>query len=189
MPESPSPAPPRRADAVRNLAAIRTAAREELARHGVGVSMGAIARAAGVAVGTLYRHFPTKADLLSAVMSEHVEELALDAESALSAARAGAAPGRQLEEFLQRVVESTARNQAIKAAVAGAGREVGDAGAERRGAAAVDELLDLARQAGHMAADVTVADIYLLISTVPADRSPQERVRWGELVLRGLRAG
>ena len=51
--------------------------------------MGEIARAAGVAVGTLYRHFPNKADLLAAVVNEYVEALADDAQSAWERVEAG----------------------------------------------------------------------------------------------------
>ena len=69
----------RRADAVRNRTSILEAARRLVAEQGTEVAMGEIARAAGVAVGTLYRHFPNKADLLAAVVNEYVEALADDA--------------------------------------------------------------------------------------------------------------
>ena len=62
----------RRADAVRNRASILEAARRLVAEQGTEVAMGEIARAAGVAVGTLYRHFPNKTDLLAAVVNEYV---------------------------------------------------------------------------------------------------------------------
>ena len=68
----------RRADAVRNRTAILEAARQLVTEQGTEVAMGEIARAAGVAVGTLYRHFPNKADLLAAVVNEYVEALADD---------------------------------------------------------------------------------------------------------------
>ena len=69
----------RRADAVRNRTAILEAAKQLVTEKGAEVAMGEIARVAGVAVGTLYRHFPNKADLLAAVVNEYVEALADDA--------------------------------------------------------------------------------------------------------------
>jgi AcrR family transcriptional regulator len=62
---------PLRADAARNRARILAAARDQFAAHGSEAGMDEIAAAAGVAVGTLYRHFPTKADLVAAVSENH----------------------------------------------------------------------------------------------------------------------
>ena len=76
---SPGP-PPRRADAVRNRACILEAARRLVTERGTDVAMGEIARASGVAVGTLYRHFPNKADLLAAVVTQYVEAVAENVE-------------------------------------------------------------------------------------------------------------
>ena len=88
--------PPRqvRADAVRNREKIIAAAREQITRLGPDTAMDTIAAAAGVAVGTLYRHFPTKADLVDAIVEEHLEIMVTEVEAA--AARAGPArkPGR-----------------------------------------------------------------------------------------------
>ena len=72
----------RRADAVRNRARILKAARRLITDRGPEVGMSEISRAAGVAVGTLYRHFPTKTDLVAAVVIEYVESLARAAEEA-----------------------------------------------------------------------------------------------------------
>jgi AcrR family transcriptional regulator len=59
-----------RADARRNRKRILTSAREQLAEHGLDVPVEQIARAAGVGVGTVYRHFPAKEDLLQALADE-----------------------------------------------------------------------------------------------------------------------
>src|SRR5271170_6564623 len=66
---------PKRADARRNQARLIAAAREVFAEAGVGAAMEAIAREAGVGVGTLYRNFPQRIDLVEAVYSTDVEEL------------------------------------------------------------------------------------------------------------------
>jgi len=57
-----------RADAQRNRTRILAAAEEVFADGGPGASTEEVARRAGVAIGTVFRHFPTKADLLSALM-------------------------------------------------------------------------------------------------------------------------
>ena len=64
---------PQRADARRNRERILVAAREVFAREGLEVSMPDVARAAGVGVGTLYRHFPAKEDLVRALVCDAVQ--------------------------------------------------------------------------------------------------------------------
>ncbi|WP_030240506.1 MULTISPECIES: TetR/AcrR family transcriptional regulator [unclassified Streptomyces] len=64
-----------RADVQRNRAALLEAAQHHFLRHGVGASLEAVAKAAGVGPGTLYRHFPTREALLAAVLQTRSEEL------------------------------------------------------------------------------------------------------------------
>ena len=64
-----------RADARRNRELLVAAAREVFSEQGAGASMEAIAKRAGVGVGTLYRHFPKRLDLVEAVYQTDVEEL------------------------------------------------------------------------------------------------------------------
>jgi AcrR family transcriptional regulator len=66
---------PRRADARRNYAQLVEQARSAFAEFGVDASLDEIARRAGVASGTLYRHFPTRLDLIEAVLAEQIAEL------------------------------------------------------------------------------------------------------------------
>jgi AcrR family transcriptional regulator len=66
---------PRRADARRNYAQLVEQARIAFAEFGVDASLDEIARQAGVASGTLYRHFPTRLDLIEAVLAEQISEL------------------------------------------------------------------------------------------------------------------
>jgi AcrR family transcriptional regulator len=72
----PLPVAPRRADARRNRAKILDAARATFAEDGLDAQMPDIARRAGVGVGTLYRHHPTKDALVSALAQDHFAELA-----------------------------------------------------------------------------------------------------------------
>ena len=76
-----------RADARRNREAILRAAEAEFGAHGPDVAIDDIARRAGLGVGTLYRHFPTKEDLLGALVTAHLEPM-------VAAARGGG-PGRR----------------------------------------------------------------------------------------------
>jgi AcrR family transcriptional regulator len=70
-----SRARPKRADARRNYDKVLAAARDAFAESGASTSLEEIARRAGVGIGTLYRHFPTRQALLEAVYVDEVEEL------------------------------------------------------------------------------------------------------------------
>ena len=76
---------PKRADAVRNESALLAAAATVFVRSGVEAPIREIAREAGIGVGTVYRHFPTRADLVVAVYRHQVEECALAAPRLLAA--------------------------------------------------------------------------------------------------------
>ena len=69
------PTRPMRADAKRNYELLVTAARKVFDQEGGGASMEAIAREAGVGIGTLYRHFPKRIDVVEAVYVDDVDEL------------------------------------------------------------------------------------------------------------------
>lgn len=70
-----SPANPTRSDAVRNRDLLVSAAREVLAEQGLDAPMSAIAKRAGVGQGTLYRHFPDRLTLATAVLEENVRDI------------------------------------------------------------------------------------------------------------------
>src|SRR4051794_34380673 len=88
---------PHRADARRNFDALLTAARDAFNREGIDVPLEDIARQAGVGIGTLYRNFPTRSQLVEAVYVSEIEEL-------LQAARDAAdrEPWDALETWLRR---------------------------------------------------------------------------------------
>jgi AcrR family transcriptional regulator len=113
---------PARADAIRNRANILDAAREQITRHGPNVGMDQIAGAAGVAVGTLYRHFPTKTDLVAAVVSEFVTQVADHTEQALRRVEQGNPAFDELAGLLRVIIQASATNQAVKAAATTMGR-------------------------------------------------------------------
>lgn len=182
-----SEARPVRADAVRNRRKILKAARERIGSQGSAAGMDDIAQAAGVAVGTLYRHFPTKADLVSAVIAEHVREIADDAEGSLARARSGVRAVDEIGSFLKRAAGAIAHNHAVKVAAEALGvDDPAEHTDEARGAAAVAELIRLGQRAGDVRDGVTVADIYLLMATAPTDQPDAVQQRWLQLVLPGI---
>ncbi|MGW6508309.1 TetR/AcrR family transcriptional regulator [Streptomyces niveus] len=175
-----------RADAVRNRKRILVAAGEQITAHGPDVGMDEIAAAAGVAVGTLYRHFPTKTDLVAAVVTEYVARVADDAEAALARVTAGEHSLDELTAFLGRVVEQSATDRAVKAAAQTLGAQPGNRADEDRAGSAVAALIRAGQADGDVHPDVTVNDIYLLFSTAPTDQPPTARARWLTLVTPGL---
>ncbi|MFD6289351.1 TetR/AcrR family transcriptional regulator [Streptomyces sp. NPDC060205] len=175
-----------RADAVRNRKKILAAAREQITLHGPGIGMDEIAAVAEVAVGTLYRHFPTKTDLVGAVVAEYIGEVADDAEAATERVRSGAGAMEEIEAFLGRTVEASARDRVVKAAAQTLGAASADTAEEARARAALATLIAAAQTSGDLHADVTVEDFYLLLSTAPSDQSPEARARWLTLTLPGL---
>ncbi|AHH99651.1 TetR/AcrR family transcriptional regulator [Kutzneria albida] len=181
-----------RADAVRNRQRILTAAREQVSRHGPEVAIEAIAAAAGVAVGTLYRHFPTKTDLVRAVIQERAETIVADIEATAARVTSGARAITELRTLATRLLDTIGEDLAVKAAAAAmdaalASSEQGELA--RRAEAAGLVLFTAARADGDLHPSTTAADLTLLMITAPADQPPAVRARWLEVFLAGLRAG
>ncbi|MER7544394.1 helix-turn-helix domain-containing protein [Spirillospora sp. NPDC127506] len=159
---SPASGRPLRADALRNRARVLAAAEEVFAVQGTAASTEEVARKAGVGIGTVFRHFPTKESLLEAVLVTLLERLAGEAEELRSAAD----PGRAFFGFFARVVAQAATKHAVTEALAEAGvdaREAtGRAGPGLR--AALGVLLERAQQAGAVRADVGAAEVMALLA-------------------------
>jgi AcrR family transcriptional regulator len=178
---------PLRADAVRNRERILAAAREQITLHGPDVPMESIATAAGVAVGTLYRHYPTKTELVGAILSEHVETMIADIEAAADRVDAGAAPTDEILALVERQVEAAADDNAVKAAAAALGTGYPEA-LQTRGFAGMNRLIAAATSEGRLKPDVTAEDFYLLLMTAPTDQPRPVRRRWLDLMLPGFLA-
>ncbi|MFC4063628.1 TetR/AcrR family transcriptional regulator [Actinoplanes subglobosus] len=181
-----TPPRPLRADAIRNRAKILTAASEQISTHGIDIGMDEIATAAGVAVGTLYRHFPNKTELVAAVVADFFHRVADDADAANQRVAQGARALDEITGFLRRVIEDAAINHAAKAALSALGARPGDPAAEQRSATAVTSMIKAGQAAGDIHPDVTVDDLYLLVESAPTGRPPAARSRWLDLVLPGL---
>ncbi|MEU8243349.1 helix-turn-helix domain-containing protein [Actinoplanes missouriensis] len=149
---------PLRADAARNRALLLAAAEEAFAEHGMDASVADIAARAGIGKGTVFRHFPTKDDLLAAVMRDRIDALTAAGERLVEAGD----PGAALLEFLTLAAESQQRNDM---SVLQEAHVVNErlAVARTRMFVLIERLVDRARRAGAIRADVTGADVVLLM--------------------------
>lgn len=158
-----------RADARRNREIVLSTAMRVFAEEGMDVSLGRIARRAGVGAGTVYRHFPSKEILIEAVLAEHVDGLV----AAAGRWAERAAPGDALFGFLLDVVERSAGRRHVCDAIAGdrGWPRALLAGASRRFAEARDRLLRNAQRAGAVRPDVRPDDLAALIVGAAAVRA------------------
>jgi AcrR family transcriptional regulator len=182
---------PLRADAQRNYQALLTAASAAFADHGADdVSLEEIARRAGVGIGTLYRHFPARRDLLAAVYTDQVDALRVRADELLESGP----PDQALATWLRAVVDfgRTKRNlsTALLASFDKESELLSSCSAIMRESAAA--LLSRAQQAGTVRADASAADVLRLVHAIsmaieraPADDDQAERLI--ALVVDGLR--
>jgi AcrR family transcriptional regulator len=181
-----------RSDAARNRERLVSAARELFASAGVDVPARAVARHAGLGVGTLYRHFPAREDLVDAVLEEAFEELISIAEAAL----AEADPWRGFTRFVEEALDLHARNRGLKDVVATQryGRERVEA-MRRRIRPLVARLVACAQEDGSLRADFAPQDVSLLFWAsdraieLADDVAPEIWRRQLGFLLDGLRAG
>ena len=177
---------PLRADARRNRERILDAARRSCAEHGTSVQVSDVARAAGVGVGTVYRHFPTKEALIEALVAEKYRTAVENARAALEIDD----PWESFADMLRRNAEMMARDATLRDALARLGP---DAVPAPEGRAEVEELggriMARAQAAGVLRDDVGVDDIGLLMSGLSASmgRPGDAWRRHLELLLDGLR--
>ncbi|WP_324197717.1 helix-turn-helix domain-containing protein [Nocardia abscessus] len=184
------PSTPRRqrADAALNRTRIVAVARTLFAERGAAVQLPEVARAAGVGVGTVYRHFPTHADLVEAVAEQRFAEIEDFARTQCLPAEAGTG----LACYLHHVGAVLAADRGLSAAI-GAARQ--SAGSEPRGESraaletVIGELLERERAAGTLRDDCTVADVYMIVGALSATIAggSGDWRRLVEIVLDGLR--
>lgn len=148
---------------------ILDAARELFAREGVDAPMPALAAAVGVGVGSVYRCFPSKHDLIAALVVARFDEVAELARAALAGA------GEDAFGALCSLLWELAERQASDDLMGWAGELVADEPVVRRRRARVtaifDELLDLARAQGRLRADASSQDIHLLFAATRSART------------------
>lgn len=176
----------RRADARRNRERILHAAREQLREPGE-LKLNAVAKACGIGQGTLYRHFPTREDLLTEVYRRDVEELVAAASDLLATRQ----PLEALAAWFDRVASYARIKSHVFAAVEAAtwcdlaAHSLGPIGE------AVELLLTAGRTDGSMRTDVEARDVIVLIGWLSRldDTELDERgPRLLSILLDGLRA-
>lgn len=178
---------PRR-DAERNRARLIEIGRVTLAELGPDAPLEEIARRAGVGIGTLYRHFPTREALVASIFAEHMEEVLAAAEDA-----AAADDGWDgLVGFLERVLALQARNLPLRSIFL---RVPAEANAERRKRIqpALDRAIARAKEQGSLRADFAVGDLVVAmwsfapIFEATAGLAPNAWRRHLRIVLDGMR--
>lgn len=179
-----------RADARRNRAKVLLAAREQFAREGLDAQMDDIARAAGVGVGTVYRHFPTKEDLIRALADARFEAFAAAGKRSLELAD----PWAGLVQFLSDCARVIADDVAISEAMEQR------PGLCHEAAMAVDmrgitgQVVERAKASGQLRPDIDAEDIPSLMrglgSAVHSNQgpAPMSWERYLEILLAGIRA-
>ncbi|MFB6894206.1 TetR/AcrR family transcriptional regulator [Kitasatospora sp. NPDC056327] len=193
MSGGPEPAASRRKDARRNQEALLDAAAAAFVAAGVEAPVRDIAARAGVGVGTIYRHFPTRADLIIAVYRHQVDACAGAGPELLADA---ASPHAALEQWIGLFVDFLVTKHGLAAVL-----RSGDPGFEALHAYFLDRLLpvcgtllDAAAAAGELRPDAADLGAYALMRGVGnlcigADADPgYDARRLAALLVAGLRA-
>ena len=153
---------------------ILAAARELFSRDGLDAPMPALAAAIGVGVGSLYRCYPSKHELIAALVVQRLEEIR---DAVLAASAPDAEPWRSLREVLGELAEQQAGDDLMGTAseLVAADPQVRRARAATM--AAFDALLARAQAAGHVRADASSRDVHLLFVATRAARAV-DRTAW-----------
>ncbi|GAA5073690.1 AcrR family transcriptional regulator [Thermocatellispora tengchongensis] len=160
----PDTTAPMRADARRNYDLLLEAARAAFAEHGVDASLRDVARRAGVGIGTLYRHFPTREALVEALLSHRFEHLRDRAHALLTAPD----PTDALLEWLTALTLGSATYRGLPESVMSAlSDDTSDLHASCVAMRAAGEaLLTRAQQAGSVRPDVTINEVLALCAGI-----------------------
>lgn len=180
---------PKRADAQRKMGALLQAALEVFADSGVDAPVREIAERAGVGLGTVYRHFPQRSDLIAAVFQREVDACA-EAADAISGEYE---PGEALGRWMHRYVDFLGAKRGLAAAL-----HSGDPAYRalplyfsRRLEPTLQALLERAAAAGAVRPDVAAGDLLHAIGVLcrPQAQEPLYARRIVDLLVDGLRYG
>lgn len=177
-----------RADALRNFDTVVEAARDIFVQQGVDAPMRNIAQKAGVGVGTIYRHFPQRADLIAAVFRHQVDACADAATALLQQHR----PGAALDLWMQRYVDFIVAKRGLASSLyaGGAAFENLPAYFDSRFEPALQSLLDAAVNAGELQAGASPYDLLRAVASLcmpTSNGDPTSARRLVALLVDGLR--
>lgn len=179
---------PLRADAARNRARVLEVAYDTFAAEGLSVPIDEIARRAGVGAGTVYRNFPAKEDLFTAVVQDRIRAVIAEGRSLSTTGD----PAEALFEFVRSMVLTWgATDRGLSEALAGVGIDVEQAMPEAEGEffSMLGDLLRAAQDAGEVRLDISVHDVKAILVGLQAMQSYNDEAarRLTDVVLDGLR--
>src|SRR5580698_9829408 len=190
-PVRPGAERPMRADAQRNREQLLAAAVTAFSRAGPEVTLESIARAAGVGIGTLYRHFPTREALVDAAYKSELARLCDSVPDLLAALAPDAALRAWMDSFVDYMTTKRGMAEALRAVVASGGNPFAESRARLLGALVA--LLDAGAAARLLREDVSPDDVLVGISGVSVlAAEPDQRDQAGrllDLIMDGLRFG
>jgi len=182
---------PLRKDAARNHELLIDAARVVFAERGLDATLDDVAHHAGLGVGTAYRHFANKYELLSALMEQLIEQFVASAEGALAIED----PWEGLVAFMEEALSGQVNDRGLRQVLMGVHDEAKFDQIHDRLGALLDQLLERAKRSGAVRADVESTDIGLLIAMlctvadVAGNAAPELWRRYLALSLEGLKPG
>ena len=180
---------PLRADAQRNRDRLLEVAVHAFSDGGADVTLDAIAKQAGVGIGTLYRHFPTREALVEATYRNELARLCDAAGELLDAQRPEDALRSWMDRFVDYMTTKRGMAEALRAVIASGGNPF--AQSRDRLLAAITTLLTAGAKAGAVRSDIAPADVLASLSGVSlAAGEPTQRVQAGrllDLIMDGLR--
>lgn len=156
-----APDRPARADARRNRERLLAAAREAFAATPDGVPLDAIARAAGVGIGTLYRHFPTREALVEALYAAELDEVVASAPALLAELE----PSAALRAWMTRYAEffRIKRGMSDTLRAGWASGSIATPATRERITATIAEMLRSGAEAGSLRSDVEPDDVTMML--------------------------
>lgn len=180
---------PLRADAQRNRDRLVEVAVRAFTEGGPDVTLESIAKTAGVGIGTLYRHFPTREALIDAAYRNELAKLVDGVPELLATMPADQALRTWMDHFFDYMTTKKGMGDALKALIASGGNPFNES--RERLITAITTLLDAAIADGKVGADVQTEDLFASLAgiaymaTEPAQREQAGRLL--DLVMDGLR--